>query len=131
MKTTEQIEYDEYCKFEDGLINNRLGWLLASESLLFAGYAAIVSSDKLTDEHVVRLTTPLLIVGITVAVLIFLSILAAVLANVHNWHKLNKPDQKVSLGVYPPSTTTAWVATCLIPLTFATGWILIWIKMCA
>src|SRR5256885_1056039 len=128
MKTDEQKEFDEHCKFEDELINNRLTWLLASESLLFAGYGVILTSDKVDPAKIKLWTAPFLVVGLALSGLIFLSILAAVFANVHNWRKLKKKKSTVSLGVYPPATIVAWIVTCLVPLAFAAGWILIWIN---
>lgn len=125
MNTEEQRQFNEHCAFEDTLINNRLTWLLASESLLFAGYGGIASIDKLDLDQIARLTIPFSAVGIALAILIFVSIVAAVAANIYNYHRLQERDPTISLGVYPCATVTAWVVTCLVPLAFVAGWMLL------
>jgi len=138
LKTDAQKAYDKHCQFEDQLINYRLTWLLASEALLFAGFGAIMSSDKVGPDKIDKLTSVFIIVGLSLAVLTFVSIVAAVLANFvyygklnkENYGKLNKEkgeDEDLTLGVFRPSTITAWIVACAIPVVFAVGWLLIWI----
>jgi hypothetical protein len=137
LKTDAQKAYDEHCEFEDQLINNRLTWLLASEALLFASFGLIMSSDKVGPEKIDDWTLIFFVVGFWLAGLTFVSIVAAVLANVVYFFKLKKKKKKyeeltlgyeeLTLGVFPPSTVAAWIVACLIPLAFAAGWLLIWI----
>jgi hypothetical protein len=128
LKTDTQKAYDEHCEFEDQLINNRLTWLLASEALLFASFGLIMSSDKVGPEKIDNWTLIFFFVGLSLAGLTFVSIVAAVLANLVYFFKLKKKKKKyeeLTLGVFPPSTVAAWIVACLIPLAFAAGWLLI------
>jgi hypothetical protein len=125
MITPAQREYDDHCQFEDQLINHRLTWLLASEALLFAGYGAIQSSDRFSQGQVSTLTTPLFVVGLVISILIFLSVLAAAAANLHNWRDLKADDPKVTLGVRAYTTIVGWGVAASLPLVFALGWLLI------
>jgi hypothetical protein len=88
----------------------------------------IVSSDKVGPEKIDNLTSPFIVVGLLLAGLTSLSVLAAVVANVQNRRKLRKYDNDLSLGVWAPTTITAWIVACAIPLAFAVGWVLIWIN---
>ena len=38
--------YNDHCEFEDKLINSRIGWMLAAESLLFISYATIKACTR-------------------------------------------------------------------------------------
>jgi hypothetical protein len=130
LKTDAQRAYDEHCQFEDQLINYRLTWMLASEALLFAGFGAIMSSDKVGQDKIDFLTYVFIIVGLSLAGLTFVSVLAAVVANVTYWFRLRKKKkkyEKLRLGVWGATTITAWIVACLIPVVFAVGWLLIWI----
>jgi len=129
LKTNAQKAYDKHCRFEDQLINYRLTWLLASEALLFAGFGAIMSSDKVGTDKIDYVTSVFIFVGLWLAGLTFVSVLAAVVANLVYYCKLKKEKNEhgdVTLGVFPTSTVAAWIVTCLIPVTFAVGWLLIW-----
>jgi hypothetical protein len=129
LKTNAQKEFNEHCEFEDQLINNRLTWLLASEALLFASFGLIMSSDKVGPEKIDNWTFTFFVVGLSLAGLTFVSIVAAVLANLvyfFNLKKKKKKYEELTLGVFPPSTVAAWIAACLVPVVFAVGWLLIW-----
>jgi hypothetical protein len=130
LKTNAQKKFNEHCHFEDQLINNRLTWLLTSEALLFAGFGVIMSSDKVGLEKIDHWTFTFFVVGLSLAGLTFVSIVAAVLANLVYYCKLKKEkneDENLTLGVFPPSTVAAWFVACAIPIAFAAGWLLIWI----
>src|SRR5687767_12681110 len=90
LKTNAQKKFNKHCQFEDRLINNRLTWLLTSEALLFAGFGVILSSDKVGSEKIDKLTFTVFLVGLSLAVLTFVSILAAVIANLVYYRKLKK-----------------------------------------
>ena len=47
---TERKEYLEPIRHEQGLINRRLTWLLTSQSMLFAAYGIMLTSEKLKDQ---------------------------------------------------------------------------------
>jgi hypothetical protein len=89
----------------------------------------ILSSDKVGSEKIDNLTFTFFLVGLSLAVLTFVSILAAVIANLVYYGKLKKEkneDENLTLGVFCPSTFAAWFVACAIPVTFAFGWLLIW-----
>ena len=121
MPSEAQIRYDEHCKFEDQLIANRLSWLLTSESILFAGYGVILRGDMTSKYQASRI---FFIVGITVSILIFVGILAAVLANVHHRRDLQKEsDEKIRFGIRTYTTVTGWSVALLLPVVFIIAWL--------
>ena len=124
MPTEAQIRYDEHCKFEDQLIANRLSWLLTSQSILFAGYGVILRGD-ITRTYQVSASRIFFIVGLTVSLLIFVGILAAVLANLHHKRDLHKefPDKKIHLGIRAYTTVTGWSVALLLPVVFIIAWL--------
>jgi hypothetical protein len=88
-----------------------------------------MSSNKVGPDKIDNLTSVFIFVGLVLADLTFVSIVAAVLANLVYYGKLNKEkdeDEDFTLGVFPPSTIAAWIVACAIPVVFAVGWLLIW-----
>lgn len=77
--------YFELAHHEDELINHRLTWLIGSQSLLFAGYAVLltVEKDKLAAsiEKIQLALYWLPFLGISVALLILVGIVSAVTAS--------------------------------------------------
>ena len=120
--------YDRYCHLldkEDGLVDQRIGWLLVSQSILFAALG--LSSAGMSE----LLTKVVPWVGIGSATLIGLSVLAAV----GTFLRLRKTmfdacppsqDQDQSfpqLHRHMPIIVLGFLAPLALPLTFCVAWI--------
>jgi hypothetical protein len=100
---------------EEGLINDRIGWLLTSQTIFFAG--AQISEGKLG--HLLGY------VAIASCGLIYISILAGLVA-MRNFRKIYPEDPEV---VGPLSTHTFGLATpFLLPPMFVAVWIIYVLK---
>jgi hypothetical protein len=68
--------YRSQVEHEDQLMGIRVGWLIGSEAFLFAGYAKVLDTTQPTSTtH--RLTEALPVLGIVIAALILVAVLAA------------------------------------------------------
>ena len=107
---------------EDNLINQRLTWLLNSQSLFFAAYAIALQavSSPNPDPRVYKFLTNLPYIGITTCVLILLGVIAAT-----NAMRLLKQDKRFTFDVRPSSTWTGLFPTYLLPVSFIFAWLLV------
>jgi uncharacterized membrane protein YciS (DUF1049 family) len=101
-----QERFDKACHHEDELINHRLTWLLTSQTILFAAYSLVISSDN--AERLAKLINTIFFVGFTVTAIILVGILAAITAAITAYRKIkhldSEADNKVTLGVHPITT---------------------------
>ena len=119
MKITPE-KYWELKHKEDELMSQRLSWLLTSQIVLFALYGVLLSGN-VRLENSGRLTSVIELLGITIACLILLGIIAAIIATCILYRKVNvnKPiSEKQSLGVHPVLTVIGWLVAALIPVIF-------------
>lgn len=119
-----ETEYDRIRSkwiHEDALINHRLTWLLASQSLLFAGYSVLLKTCPATA-RIERLIwwTPLL--GILTSLLLFFSITAAIIAILC----LRREFPDLALEVNRATTIAGFVAPFFLPVVFALAWFVAW-----
>jgi hypothetical protein len=107
---------------EDNLINQRLTWLLNSQSLFFAAYAIALQavSSPNPDPRVYKFLTNLPYIGITTCILILLGVIAAT-----NAMRLLKQDKRFIFDVRPSSTWTGLLPTYLLPVSFIFAWLLV------
>jgi len=112
---------------EDGLIVNRLSWLMASESFFFSAYA-IVQNGSGSPQHR-RLLHLIPLVAMASSALIFVVILAAIAAQgwIRGLMKARVPDP-ASLGMPPlfsPVSTRAGglTAPLILPPLFVAVWL--------
>jgi hypothetical protein len=129
----------ERLEHEDNLIVQRLSWLVASQSFLFTAYA-IVSNGLMSQpqpaclhfgEQLQRLFQLIPIVAMLTCVLIYISILAAVVTmrGLRNGYRSRFGPEEDAL---PPIMTAApvrlygLVAPLLLPLVFTTIWLILW-----
>lgn len=124
----------ERLQHEDGLIVNRLAWLMASQSFLFTAYAIVLNGAALPSagrigEHQAGLLRLLPLVGTVSTALIYAGILAAIRAMSWLADEFRKrvPDES-ALGL-PPVYTPAPIrnfglaAPALLPVLFLILWI--------
>ena len=124
----------ERLQHEDGLIVNRLAWLMGSQSFLFTAYAIVLNGAALgSGGRVGDLQAGLLkmlpLVGAASTGLIYAGILAAIRAMgwlVDEFHR-RVPDE-ASLGLPPvhtpvPIRTFGLAAPALLPALFLVLWI--------
>jgi hypothetical protein len=118
---------------EDGLIVNRLSWLMASQSFLFTAYAIVLngigSATSHIAEHLQRLIHLIPLVGIAASALIFAGIFAATRAMkwLREVFRAKVPDE-AALGLPPlqtpgPIAATGLAAPLILPLAFVGVWL--------
>jgi hypothetical protein len=129
-KTIDDIAYYHHLRgrieHEDGLIVNRLAWLMASESFLFTAYAIVLNGTGTPQQR--RLTDLIPLVAVATSALIFIGIVAAIRAM--GWIRglLEKriPDP-ARLGLppihTPGSMKTGLAAPLLLPVMFVVVWL--------
>jgi hypothetical protein len=110
---TQRITLERW-RQEDALIEHRLGWLLAGQSLLFAAYAVEV------NHLLLRVMLPWL--GIALCLAIFFGICAA-------WHAQNLLRQSgaisrlnPAIGIDAATRLGGRITAFLVPFTFACSW---------
>lgn len=121
---------------EDGLIINRLAWLMASESFLFTAYAVVLNglaqpASSAGSESRSRLLHLIPAVGIISASLIYVGILAAVRAIA--WLKRlchERIADERSLGLPPLQTPRGTVVAGLAaPLILPVVLVIVWVYL--
>lgn len=108
---------------EDQLINHRLGWLLVSQTILFAGYGFVLqnsdsSLDKAAAQSVASLKELLPWLGMITSLLVLVGVMGALLA----MHQLKKqyPDETVDVTWW--TTLMGWLCGAGLPMTFVIAW---------
>lgn len=99
---------------EDELINQRLNWLLTSQSLLFVAYGVLTKYSKL--EHLITIIPQ---IGLLICIFILIGILAAVAAQIYLSRKYGP------VGVWWPTTIAGWITAAGLPSSFIYAWIYI------
>jgi hypothetical protein len=106
---------------EDQLINHRLTWLIASQSLLFAGYAVLLAADKShvsSDAAWSAIVTWMPRLGIVIATLILLAIASSVLSSWLLRRSFNFGTSKLRTV----TTWAGWAPALLLPVVFIVVW---------
>ena len=127
MKITPEKYWDLKNK-EDELMSQRLGWLLTSQIVLFAAYGILIKD--IPPESNKRLIYVIETFGIAIACLIFIGILAAIIASYILYTKVNNKienplNEKQTLGVHPVLTVIGWLVAALIPVIFIIAWFML------
>src|SRR5688500_13584123 len=127
MKITTEKYWDLKNK-DDELMSQRLGWLLTSQIVLFAAYGILIKDVPLGSNK--RLIYVIEGFGITIACLILIGILAAILASYILYRKVNNKidnplSQKPAVVVHPVLTVIAWLDAAFIPVIFIIAWIMV------
>jgi hypothetical protein len=122
---------------EDNLINQRLSWFVAAQAFLFSAYAILLNAPPqvrlqsfATQQEILFSLIPLVAIG--VSILIYITVIAALLA-MANLRRLLKNHMEDS-ALFPPvqgyrQTLLLGQATLiLIPFVFMSSWIVLLIK---
>jgi hypothetical protein len=114
---------EEYIKrrmYENELMNQRLNWLLASQTLLFAGYGTVLNASlqRQVKELVARTAVTL---GSASAFLIWLGIIAAIGASIQLTERFG--DKEFSSGLLAWTNLLGWSVPFLLPILFIGAWI--------
>src|SRR6266404_1150677 len=130
----------ERIEHEDNLIVQRLSWLVASQSFLFTAYA-IVTNGLTTQppqpacihfsDQLQLLFQLIPIVGTLTCVLIYVSVLAAVvtmrrLRNSYHSRFGNEDAAAPPIQTLAPIRLFGYSAPVLLPLVFTTIWLILW-----
>ena len=107
---------------EDHLINQRLTWLLNSQSLLFAAYALALHSTTVAkvDPRIYKVLNTLPLVGIASSALILMGIIAATEAM-----RVLKKSKRFTYDVRSRTTWCGLAPAYLLPILFIVGWCLV------
>jgi hypothetical protein len=115
------VEYEKYAKrmvFEHNLINNRLTWLLVSQTLLFSGYATSI------EKSITALKVVIPKLGFALSLLAFISIAASFMAKWLLWQEVRQVPgfEHEKFWVSTPITYIAGVAELSVPIAFIAAW---------
>ncbi|HUJ72890.1 MAG TPA: hypothetical protein VLZ30_11655 [Verrucomicrobiae bacterium] len=127
----------ERIEHEDNLVVQRLSWLVASQSFLFTAYAIVTnglaSQPPTYPVHFMnqlhRLFQLIPVVGTLTSVLIYVSILAAVVAmrRLRNSYRSRfGKDDDLPIQAGPSIRLLGYTAPLLLPLVFTIVWLVLW-----
>ena len=112
--------YNENLHFEHDLINRRLNWLLASQTILFAALALAFKDGDLSNTGKAFIKFIPLMGGV-ISLLIFSGVLAGAIAKYKIW----KDSKSAQWGVRSWITRWALGTDLLLPIVFAIIWLCI------
>jgi hypothetical protein len=141
LESSSRIQYYQIIRsqieHEDNLINQRLSWFVAAQAFLFSAYAILLNAPAqvrlqrfATQQEILLSLIPL--VAIAVSILIYITVIAALLA-MANLRRLLKNHMEDS-ALLPPvqgyrQTFLLGQATpILIPFVFMSSWIVLLTK---
>lgn len=106
---------------EDHLINQRLTWLLNSQSLFFAAYALALqaTSSPKVDPRVFKFLSYMPWIGIFSSILILIGIIAATEAM-----NALKKDKRFTFDIRTRTTWSGILPSYFLPMLFIIAWLL-------
>ncbi|HXX93553.1 MAG TPA: hypothetical protein VEN81_07960 [Planctomycetota bacterium] len=116
---------------EDGLMVNRLSWLVASQAFLFTAYAIAQNGPQAAAGHPPALVRVVPMVGIASVALIYAGLLAAVRAMgwLRSALRARIPDEsRIGLpGIHTPGSIRAagLAAPVVLPIVFLLAWVVL------
>jgi len=123
----EHKKYKENLKFEHELINRRLTWLFNSQTVLIA-VAVFANKSDGTKKAYDALLCYLPILGALSCLLIFIGILAGVIAKRRVWKDYkDKINYEEEWGVRTWITKLALFPDITLPIIFLSLWLVIWL----
>lgn len=119
-------ERKEDFRRETDLINQRLGQLLTSQSIFFASLAFFyaLKEDKCDNAQFGPVLAWFPILGVSIAVLCLISILASIIAS----HIIKHKYKTEQIGVNNWTTWMAWFSAIVMPCVFIAAWVVIWLN---
>ena len=116
-------EYFKKLKFEHKLLNQRLTWLLLSQTILFAGYGIVLKEGKDGTQNFYVIATS----GFIIACLILIGVIAGIIAKfkLTEYYNMKLPERYRPLKVGVETWITWWalVPDILLPVTFMIAWL--------
>ena len=137
-----QEEIDRYrmaraqLEHEDNLVNQRLSWLIAAQSFLFTAFAILLNASpqardqRFADKQLLLLKI-IPVTAIGVGLLVYITILAGVLAMYNIRRLLHRRLSETAIVFLPPiqgEKSTLWLGHAgpiLIPLVLIVVWLVI------
>ena len=125
---------------EDNLITQRLSWLMGSQAFLFTAYAIVLNGPERPKNALIGSLQDYLLgtlpaVGLLSAVLIYVSIVAGVIAMVSIYRLAGHFCDDAALR-FPPlqggklTRYMGFASPLLLPPIFISVWLLIWSRWC-
>jgi hypothetical protein len=124
---------------EDNLINQRLSWFVAAQAFLFSAYAILLNAPSqvrlqsfATQQEILFFLIPLVAIG--VSILIYITVIAAMLATANLRRLLKTHMNEKDSALLPPvqgyrqTLLLGQASPILIPLLFMISWIVLLIK---
>jgi hypothetical protein len=124
---------------EDNLINQRLSWFVAAQAFLFSAYAILLNAPSqvrvrsfATQQEILFILIPLVAIG--VGILIYITVIAAMLATANLRRLLKTHMNEKDSALLPPiqghrqTLLLGQASPILIPLLFMISWIVLLIK---
>jgi hypothetical protein len=124
---------------EDNLINQRLSWFVAAQAFLFSAYAILLNAPSqvrlqsfATQQEILFILIPLVAIG--VSILIYITVIAAMLATANLRRLLKTHMNEKDSALLPPvqghrqTLLLGQASPILIPFLFMISWIVLLIK---
>jgi hypothetical protein len=123
---------------EDNLINQRLSWFVAAQAFLFSAYAILLNAPSqvrqefATQQEILFFLIPLVAIG--VSILIYITVIAAMLAMANLRRLLESHLKEEESALLPPvqgyrqTLLLGQASPVLIPFLFMISWIVLLIK---
>ena len=121
---------------EDNLINQRLSWFVAAQAFLFSAYAILLNAPSqvrlATQQEILFFLIPLVAIG--VSILIYITVIAAMLATANLRRLLKTHMNEKDSALLPPvqgyrqTLLLGQASPILIPFLFMISWIVLLIK---
>src|ERR671923_290973 len=124
---------------EDNLINQRLSWFVTAQAFLFSAYAILLNAPSevrlerfATQQEILFFLIPLVAIG--VSILIYITVIAAMLAMANLRRLLESHLKEEESALLPPvqgyrqTLLLGQASPVLIPFLFVISWIVLLIK---
>jgi len=112
-------------QFEHELIDRRLNWLLASETILFAAYGLALDKAALISHSFLKAVA---FVGLLISAAVFVGVVASLLAKFFIWRDFTKlhGNESEQFWVRTRTTVMGFVPDLTLPIVFAIAWVRLW-----
>ena len=144
LESISRIEYYQIIRsqieHEDNLINQRLSWFVAAQAFLFSAYAILLNAPSqgrlqrfATQQEILFSLIPLVAIG--VSILIYITVVAAMLAMANLRRLLEGHMKEEESALLPPvqgyrqTSLLGQASPILIPFLFMISWIVLLIKI--
>jgi hypothetical protein len=142
LESISRIEYYQIIRsqieHEDNLINQRLSWFVAAQAFLFSAYAILLNApsqvrlQRFATQEILFSLIPLVAIG--VSILIYITVVAAMLAMANLRRLLEGHVKEEESALLPPvqgyrqTLLLGQASPILMPFLFMISWIVLLIK---